>query len=96
MKKEYFDRKNMLVKGLNDINGISCVDPGGAMYVFPNIKKTNMTSDEFSEYVLNKAGIGVLPGNNFGANGEGYIRMCYSTSQDDIEEALDRHKVLYG
>ena len=96
MKKEYFDRKNMLVKGLNDINGISCVDPGGAMYVFPNIKKTNMTSDEFSEYVLKKTGIGVLPGNNFGANGEGYIRMCYSTSQDDIKEALDRLKVLFG
>ena len=54
-----------------------------------------MTSDEFSEYVLNKAGIGVLPGNNFGANGEGYIRMCYSTSQDDIEEALDRLKTLF-
>ncbi|MEE2701621.1 MAG: pyridoxal phosphate-dependent aminotransferase [Thermodesulfobacteriota bacterium] len=96
MKKEYFDRKNMLVKGLNDINGISCVDPGGAMYVFPNIKKTNMTSDEFSEYVLKKTGIGVLPGNNFGANGEGYIRMCYSTSQDDIKEALDRLKALFG
>lgn len=96
MKKEYFDRKNMLVEGLNDINGISCVDPGGAMYVFPNIKKTNMTSDEFSEYVLKKTGIGVLPGNNFGVNGEGYIRMCYSTSQDDIKEALDRLKTLFG
>ena len=96
MKKEYFDRKNMLVEGLNDINGNSCVDPGGAMYVFPNIKKTNMTSDEFSEYVLKKTGIGVLPGNNFGVNGEGYIRMCYSTSQDDIKEALDRLKTLFG
>ncbi len=96
MKKEYFDRKNILVKGLNDINGISCVNPGGAMYVFPNIKETKMTSDEFSEYVLKKTGIGVLPGNNFGANGEGYIRMCYSTSQDDIREALGRLKTLFG
>jgi len=95
MKKEYFDRKNILVEGLNDINGISCVDPGGAMYVFPNIKETGMTSDEFSEYVLGKIGIGVLPGNNFGANGEGYIRMCYSTSQKNIKEALSRLKILF-
>jgi len=95
MKKEYFDRKNILVEGLNDINGISCVDPGGAMYVFPNIKETGMTSDEFSEYVLGKIGIGVLPGNNFGENGEGYIRMCYSTSQKNIKEALSRLKILF-
>ena len=96
MKKEYMERKNILVDGLNNVKGISCVDPGGAMYVFPNITGTGMTSDYFSEYVLEKIGIGVLPGNNFGKNGEGYIRMCYATSQDDIVLAVNRLKELFG
>jgi len=96
MKKEYLNRKNILVKGMNEINGISCIDPGGAMYVFPNIQGTGMTSDEFSEYVLEEIGIGLLPGYNFGSNGEGYVRMCYSTSQDNIREALDRLKKLFN
>ena len=70
MKNEYFERKEILVNGLNSVKGISCVNPGGAMYVFPNITGTGMTSDAFSEYVLEKIGVGVLPGNNFGINGE--------------------------
>ena len=96
MKDEYLERKKILVQGLNEVRGISCVDPGGAMYVFPNIKDTGMNSDDFSEYVLDKIGVGVLPGNNFGKNGEGYIRMCYATSQDDIILALSRLKELFG
>ncbi len=96
MKKEYLERKNILVEGLNNVKGISCVDPGGAMYVFPNITGTGMTSDTFSEYVLENIGVGVLPGNNFGINGEGYIRMCYATSQEDILLALKRLKELFG
>lgn len=96
MKNEYFERKEILVNGLNSVKGISCVNPGGAMYVFPNITGTGMTSDAFSEYVLEKIGVGVLPGNNFGINGEGYIRMCYATSQDDILLALNRLKELFG
>ena len=96
MKDEYLERKKILVHGLNEVKGISCVDPGGAMYVFPNIKGTGMNSDDFSEYVLDKIGVGVLPGNNFGKNGEGYIRMCYATSQDDIILALSRLKELFG
>ena len=96
MKDEYFERKKILVQGLNKVNGISCVDPGGAMYVFPNIKGTGMSSDNFSEYVLEKIGVGVLPGNNFGKNGEGYIRMCYATSQEDIILGLSRLKELFG
>ena len=96
MKDEYLERKKILVQGLNEVRGISCVDPGGAMYVFPNIKDTGMNSNDFSEYVLDKIGVGVLPGNNFGKNGEGYIRMCYATSQDDIILALSRLKELFG
>ena len=96
MKKEYEERKKILVEGLNEVKGISCVNPGGAMYVFPNITKTGMDSDTFSEYVLDKIGVGVLPGNNFGENGEGYIRMCYATSLEDILLALSRLKNLFG
>jgi len=88
--------RDQMVEGLNEVKGISCVNPGGAMYVFPNITKTGMDSDTFSEYVLDKIGVGVLPGNNFGENGEGYIRMCYATSQEDILLALSRLKNLFG
>ena len=96
MKQEYLERKKILVRGLNEVQGISCVDPGGAMYVFPNITGTGMSSDAFSEYVLDKIGVGVLPGNNFGKNGEGYIRFSLCINEKKIILALSRLKKLFG
>ncbi len=92
MIQEYKERRDILVDGLNDINGISCLKPGGAIYVFPNITGTGMTSEEFSDFMLKEANVALLPGTNFGEYGEGYIRMCYVNSKENIIEGLKRIK----
>ena len=88
MKNAYQERRDILVDGLNDIKGIKCVKPEGAMYVFPNIQGTGMSSNAFAEFALEKAGIALLPGNNFGKAGEGYVRMCYVNSKKKIHDAI--------
>jgi len=92
MTKEYRERRDLLVAGLNAIPGISCLLPGGAFYVFPNITKTGMTSEEFARVMLDKAGVALLPGNCFGSHGEGYVRLCYPNSKENIIEGLRRIK----
>lgn len=92
MMSEYKERRDILVDGLNDIEGISCVKPGGAIYAFPNITQTGMTSSEFADFVLEKAGVALLPGTNFGDYGEGYVRMCYVNSKENIIEGVRRIK----
>lgn len=89
----YRNRRDLMVKGLNELPGISCVKPDGAFYVFPNIRKTGMTSNEFTDYILKEAGVAVTPGNVFGDNGEGYVRLCYVNSTHNIEIALDRMRI---
>ena len=64
--------------------------PGCAFYVFPNIRNTGYTSEEFSKIVLEKANVVTCPGNYFGTAAEGYVRFCFANSQSNIEEALDR------
>jgi aspartate/methionine/tyrosine aminotransferase len=85
-------RRDVIVKGLNDIPGISCQMPQGAFYVFPNVKHFGRTSDELANYLLNEAGVCVLPGTSFGPMGEGYLRLCYANSIDAIEQALEKMK----
>jgi aspartate/methionine/tyrosine aminotransferase len=92
MMQEYKERRDLLVDGLNDIRGISCLRPGGAIYVFPNITKTGMTSEEFADFILREVNVALLPGTNFGEYGEGYIRMCYVNSKKNIVEGLKRMK----
>jgi aspartate aminotransferase len=96
MVKEYEERRNLLVEGLNSINGISCLKPEGSFYLFANITKTGMSSDEIADYLLEDVGVVVLPGNNFGKFGEGFIRMCYAASKPDISEAITRIKSSIG
>jgi len=88
MMTEFRKRRDILVKGLNKINGISCVVPQGAFYAFPNITGTGMTSNEFTTYLLEKGGIALLSGSDFGQHGEGYVRFCYASDIDHIQEAL--------
>jgi len=88
MMGEFRRRRDAIVGGLNGVNNISCVTPQGAFYVFPNIKKTGMTSQEFTDHMLDELGIAVLPGTAFGPSGEGYIRMSYATSIQTIEKAM--------
>ena len=92
MYNEFKQRRDILVDGLNSIRGISCVKPSGAFYVFANIKDTNMSSEEFADYILEDASVAILPGTDFGKFGEGYVRLCYATNQTNILEALKRIK----
>jgi aminotransferase len=91
MVAEYNRRRQFIVKGLNDI-GLPCFEPKGAFYAFPSIKGTGMTSEEFSETLLTEEKVVVVHGNAFGECGEGYIRCCYATSMEELEEALTRMK----
>jgi len=89
MVADYNRRRLVMVKGLCHI-GLSCFEPKGAFYAFPSIRNTGMSSEEFAEKLLVEEKVAVVPGNAFGECGEGYIRCCYATSLQEIEEALDR------
>jgi aminotransferase len=89
MVDEYNRRRRLLVDGLREI-GLPCFEPRGAFYAFPCIRNTGMTSEEFSERLLFESKVAVVPGNAFGASGEGFVRCCYATSRDRLEESLER------
>jgi len=95
MMNEYRHRRDILVSGLNQIKGINCLIPGGAFYVFPNIKETGYTSTELTEQFL-QAGVVGLPGDCFGNYGDGYMRFCYANSRENIYKALERMKTVLG
>lgn len=90
MMREYKSRRDLMVNGLNSIPGITCHMPGGAFYAFPNISSFGMTSEEFADIMLEKANVALLPGSNFGSQGEGFVRLVYASSRANISEALDR------
>ena len=83
-------RRDFIVAALNKIAGIVCQKPEGAFYVFPNIKAFNKTSRLLSDYILKEAGVALLDGTSFGNFGEGYIRISYSTSMDNLKEGINR------
>ncbi|MBU2616324.1 MAG: pyridoxal phosphate-dependent aminotransferase [Nanoarchaeota archaeon] len=87
---EYHQMRDAIVNGLNTLQGVSCLNPRGAFYVFPNITETGMTSREFYNFMLNKAGVALAPGDIFGKQGEGYARLSYSTELSNIQEAIGR------
>jgi aminotransferase len=91
MVDDYNRRRQLMVKGFNNI-GLKCFEPKGAFYAFPSIQNTGMTSEEFSERLLKEETVLVVPGTAFGSRGEGYIRCCYATAMNEIEEALNRIK----
>lgn len=94
---EYYDRnRHLIVDGLNEIKGFSCLCPKGAFYVFPNITGFGMSSRETAEYILEKTHVVTSPGDAFGPDGEGYIRICYASKYEDIKEALQRMKKAFG
>lgn len=94
---EYYDRnRHRIVAGLNRIRGFSCPCPKGAFYVFPSIRDFHMTSREAAEYILEKTHVVTAPGDAFGPDGEGYIRICYASKYEDIEEALRRMEAAFG
>lgn len=90
MVDEYRDRRQTLIKGLNKIDGISCIEPMGAFYAFANISGTGLTSVEFADRLLAAERVVVVPGSGFGSAGEGFVRMSYATSMENIREGLRR------
>ena len=89
MRDEYDGRRRYLVEGLRRI-GLPCFEPKGAFYVFPDIRSTGLSSDDFCERFLMEEKVAVIAGSAFGAGGEGFVRCCYATSMKDIAEALTR------
>ena len=92
MRQEYQRRKDYAVKALNEIDGISCNDPQGAFYNFVNVKSLGMSSMEVAEYFLEEAKVAMVPGSAFGSEGEGYLRLSYACSYEDLQEAIRRIK----
>ena len=92
MVAEFERRRDVIVSGLNKIDGFSCIQPDGAFYVFPNITALGRTSKELESYFLEECGVATLTGTSFGALGEGYIRLSYANSVENITEALRRIK----
>ena len=89
MRREYDRRRRLIIKGLNDI-GLKTFEPQGAFYAFPSIALSGMSDEDFAEKLLGEEQVAVVPGNAFGAGGEGYVRCSYATAYEKIEEALRR------
>jgi aminotransferase len=89
MRNEYNRRRNLIVSGLNRL-GLKTVEPHGAFYAFPNIRASGMDDETFAQKLLDEEKVAVVPGNAFGAGGEGFVRCSYATAYEKIEEALQR------
>jgi len=92
MVQEFRMRRDVIVHGLNEIPGVTCTLPKGAFYAFPNVKSFKRPAKEIGDYLLNEAGVAVLSGTAFGICGEGYLRLSYANSVENIQEALHRMK----
>ena len=89
MIEDYDRRRRFFVNGLNRI-GLDCVEPKGAFYAFPSIKRTGLTAEEFAEGLLMEERVAVVPGSAFGPSGAGHVRCSYATALSSLEEALER------
>lgn len=89
MVSEFEGRRDAVVDGLNAIEGISCVRPGGAFYVFPNVQELRVSSDELERHLLEDAGVATLSGSGFGVHGEGYMRLSYAAPIEQLRGAID-------
>jgi aspartate aminotransferase len=90
MVAEFRRRRDVIVDGLNAIPGISCLKPRGAFYVFPNVRGTGIRADQLASRLLDEAGVAALSGTAFGAYGDGYLRLSYANSVENIKLALER------
>ncbi|GAB4184147.1 MAG: pyridoxal phosphate-dependent aminotransferase [Coleofasciculaceae cyanobacterium] len=96
MVTEFKRRRDAVVDGLNAIAGISCLKPAGAFYVFPNVKQIPLSCEALADYLLEEAGVALLAGTAFGKFGDGYLRISYANSLENIQEALERIQVAIG
>jgi aspartate/methionine/tyrosine aminotransferase len=89
-REEFMARRQLIVDGLNAIPGVSAVMPHGAFYAFPNVSSFGRTSNEIADHLLYDAGVCVLSGTAFGRHGEGYVRLSYANSRENLTAALER------
>lgn len=83
-------KRDLMVAGLNTVDGVSCDTPDGAFYAFADISATGLTSQQFTDRLVERAGVAVVAGTAFGSQGEGYVRVTYACADDDIEEGMER------
>lgn len=96
MVAEFDRRRKIVVDGLNDLPGVSCIVPKGAFYAFPNVGRTGWKAKALASSLLEEAGVAVIGGPDFGVHGEGYIRLSYANSSENILRALERMKAFLG
>jgi aspartate aminotransferase len=84
------ERRDLVVAGLNAIDGIVCQEPAGAFYAFPRVADLGLPAAELADRLLADAGVALLPGTAFGAHGEGYLRLSYATSTGELRRGLER------
>ena len=94
MLDAFRERREVIVSGLNAVPGVSCVEPEGAFYAFPNISELGQSAATLADRLLEEAGVAVLPGTSFGAYGENHLRFSYANSVDNIRRALDAFTAL--
>jgi aspartate/methionine/tyrosine aminotransferase len=87
-REEFRRRRDAVVAGLNELPGVSCVTPQGAFYAFPNVRDTGLPARELADRLMDEAGVAVLAGTAFGSHGEGYLRLSYANSLENIHTAL--------
>jgi len=96
MLAEFRRRRDVIVDGLNRLPNVTCRWPHGAFYAFPNISATGLTSQAIADRLLSEAGVACLAGSTFGQHGEGYLRLSYANSLDNIHLALERMQALFA
>jgi aspartate/methionine/tyrosine aminotransferase len=92
MVRQYRKRRDILYKGLNDIDGVSCILPEATFYAFPNISRICKNSWDFAKYLIETQRVGTIPGSVFGSEGEGHLRISYATNEETIREGVLRIK----
>jgi len=90
MVAAFDSRRKVVVDGLNKLPGVSCITPKGAFYAFPNVKNTGWQAKPLANALLDDAGVAIIGGPDFGILGEGYVRLSYANSTENILKALDR------
>jgi aminotransferase len=92
MMLEYRRRRDLLVDGLNSIPGVKCESPRGAFYAFADVSSFGLSSSEFASKALQECAVALLPGSDFGENGEGFVRLSFAASESRLGEAINRLK----
>jgi len=96
MLEAFDERRRVIVSELNQVEGFRCIEPGGAFYAFPNIEGTGMSAKALQDQLLEEAGVAIIAGTSFGAQGEGYVRFSYANSTENIREAIRRVREFLG